>query len=312
MKFLQLKENLKKEIKSCYTISGNDSFLCDRAVEILKSFCVREFADFNFVKFDALKIALKDIEPIVSTLPIGDDIRLVILYNVTVNDELKKMLHKYLKISAKNNGICVVLFNPLGALTEAENINCDKLDKFSTEKWILNFIKNYNLNIEQNALDLIIETSNCDLTYLNNELKKIADYCTNSGKITIENARQLLTPNVSYYTYNLTNAIDNKKIKDIVSIVNSLAAKDAAGDIYSYLGSYFRRMFYCAVSNQTDAELSEILKVKPYAIKKCRENVAKNSKQYYIDFYQKFTQIDADIKMGKISANNALFKLLVS
>ena len=80
-------------------------------------------------------------------------------------------------------------------------------------------------------------------------------------------------------------------------------------EIYSYMGRYFRRMFYISIS-KNDEELSKILNIKPYAIKVARQNVKKNGIKFYINLYRKYVDLDYKIKSGEISPKNALFELV--
>jgi len=81
------------------------------------------------------------------------------------------------------------------------------------------------------------------------------------------------------------------------------------GEIYSYLGKHFKRMQYICL-NKNDDEIANILNLKPYAIKMSRQHIAKNGIKFYIELYQKYIQLDYEIKSGKITPANALYELI--
>ena len=62
--------------------------------------------------------------------------------------------------------------------------------------------------------------------------------------------------------------------------------------------------------SKNDEELAKILNIKPYAIKISRDYIRKNGINYYINLYKKYIDLDQDIKSGKITSTNAMYKLV--
>ena len=94
-----------------------------------------------------------------------------------------------------------------------------------------------------------------------------------------------------------------------MSFSSASKKSSSQGEIFSYLGKYFKRMQYISLSKQDD-ELGKILNIKPYAIKMARQYITKNGIKFYLGLYEKYIALDYEIKSGKISANNALYKLI--
>ena len=107
----------------------------------------------------------------------------------------------------------------------------------------------------------------------------------------------------------LTNAIDKKNYTEYQKILNTMSKSQSYPEIFSYLGKYFRRMQYISL-NKNDDELAGILNIKPYAVKMSRQHIAKNGIKYYINLYQKYTDLDYQIKSGEITPYNALYELV--
>jgi len=107
----------------------------------------------------------------------------------------------------------------------------------------------------------------------------------------------------------LTSAIDEKNYSKYQQIINSMTKTLTAGEIFSYLGKYFRRMQYVAV-DKNDEEVGQVLGLKPYAVKMSRQCIAKNGVKFYIGLYQKYIDLDYKIKSGKITPINALYELI--
>lgn len=306
MKFLELKKNLSSP-KSIYNITGDDEFLCTQAVKIIKETLVTCFEEFNYSKVDMESTKPSDYANILNTMAFGDSYRVVVFTLPTA--EQIKVINSLTKQDLGK--VVVVCINPMAKVDNAELVDCNHLDRADLIKWLNNYLFKSNLTIEKRAFDYILDMSAGDMAYLNNELPKLIAY-KGEGSITYDDVNVIFTKNVNYFVYHLSNAIDNKDKKAQFDVFNSLTLEQNVGEIFTFLGSYFRRMFYCSVAKSTDDELATLLKVKPYAITKARQCVNKNKPQYYIDLYNKYVELDYSIKQGKITPQNAMYELLLN
>ena len=303
MKFIELNKNLKHKIESVYNIVGDDYFLIKQAISNIKSFIIKDLEEFNYIKVDADKMKTQEAEAIISTLPIGNDYRLVVLTDPSA--DVVKLINKF---NFEDLSIVVVCVNA-DKLTVGEKIDCSKLDRLDISKYILNYLSKHNLSIEERALDYIIDASNSNMSKIYNELNKLISYAQDEQTITMNIATNLVSNTSEYAIYMLTNAIDNKDYVNYQKILNELSKNASMGELFSYLGKYFKRMQYISLNKQDD-ELSNVLGIKPYAIKMSRQYITKNGIKYYIELYQKYIDLDYKIKSGKISATNALYELI--
>ena len=279
MKFVDLKSNLQKEIKNLYVVGGNDSFLINQAIEIFKDKLVDALEEFNFQKVDASTLTDNDFVNLFATLPICSQYKLIVLENVSQNNT--KAIDNFFKQPFYN--VVVVIKNYL--YKQGEQVDCDYLDRKDLAKWIENYLKKYDLSIDATAINYILEISNSDLGYISNELVKVVGYLDKGSKVSVEDIKLLFTKKESYFVYNLTATIDSKDKKKAFLILNSLQEDNNVGDIFTFMGSYFRKMFYVAVNTGRNEELATILKTKPYAIQKARDSINKNGKSFYINLF---------------------------
>jgi len=305
MKFGQLKDSLKNEIKPLYIIEGNDNYLLSKAISILKETLVQGLEEFNYLKVDGSDLKAGDLKTILNTLPFGSSYRLVVIENI--NQQTAKLLEEFSKLTMY--GVVVLVVTP-SVKINGEVINCDHLDSVELKKWLNNYFKSCNLKIGDEAVNYLIEISNSDLSYLNTELIKLVNYLDAGDIVEISHIKLLFTKNESYFVYNLTNAIDKKDLASCIKILNQLQQDISISEIYTFMGPYFRKMFYCAINNQPQT-LATILKTKPYAIQKAKESIQKNGKSFYINLYNKYVSLDYEIKSGKISPINAIYSLLI-
>ncbi len=305
MKFIELNKKLKENIENVYKIIGDDIFLIRQTILNLKKYLVKSFEEFNYVKLDAEKMKVDELESNIMTLPIGNDYRLVVIEKP--NNEICNFINKF----DFKDSITVLLAIGAEKLNVGEIIDCNKLDKKDINNYVLNYLAKLHLSIHEQALDYLIESCSSDMAKINNELNKLSAFSLGEGIDVID--LNLVTNMVSYSNeyvlYMLTNAIDNKDYANYQTIINQMNKSQSASEIFSYMGKFFRRMQYISI-DKNDDELSKILNIKPYAIKMSRANITKNGIKYYINLYQKYVDLDYKIKSGEISAKNALYELI--
>ena len=303
MKFIELNKQLKEKVEPLYNIKGDDFFLVKQALSNIKAFLIKDLEEFNYVNLDADKMKKEQAYEQIATLPIGNDYRLVVFNNPS--QDIVKFLNKY---EFEDESTIVVCIQAEG-LTVGEVIDCSKLDRTDLTKYILNYLSKCNLSIEEQALDYLIEATNSNMTKIVNELSKISAYCVDLETVTMDVVTNLVANSQEYAIYMLTNAIDTKNYASYQQILNDLIKSQSQAEIFAYMGKYFKRMQYIALSKD-DAELSKILNIKPYAITMSRKSVASNGVKYYIGLYEKYIDLDHKIKSGEITAINALYELI--
>jgi DNA polymerase-3 subunit delta len=306
MKFLQLKKSLS-EPKQVYSISGDDEFLVTQAIRIIKEGLVTCFEEFNYLKVDMDNTEIKDYANLLNTMAFGDSNRVVVFD--TPDAEQVKAINNLIKQGL--SGVVVVCVQPAVSVENAEIVDCNHLDKADLVKWLNGYFFKSHTKIQKGAFDYIIDLSGGDLAYLNSELPKLTAFAGDKA-ITSEDVDLTFTKNKNYFVYHLSNAIDTKNKKAQFDILNALTLNQSVGEVFSYLGAYFRRMFYCSIDTGSDDELASTLKVKPYAITKAKQYVTKNKPKYYIDLYNKYVELDFNIKSGDITPQNAIYELLLN
>ena len=304
MKFLELKKSLESP-KSIYSIVGDDEFLVSQAIRVIKEGLVTCFDEFNYLKVDMDSTQTKDYANLLNTMAFGDSFRVVVFTSPSA--EQVKAINK---LTNGLDRVVVVCVQPEGKVDNAEVVDCNHLDKADLIKWLNGFLFKSHAKIQKNAFDYILDLSGGDLAYLNSELPKLVAFAGDKT-ISYEDVDITFTKNKNYFVYHLSNAIDTKDKKAQFDILNTLTLSQNIGEIFIFLGAYFRRMFYCAIDKGSDENLASTLKVKPYAISKARQMITKNKPTYYIDLYNKYINLDYSIKSGDITPQNAMYELLL-
>lgn len=300
---MELNKSLKSEIKPAYNLKGEDLFLIQTAIKNLKSTLVTDLEEFNYIKLNGEKLKSDELLSQIATLPINSEHRMIVVD--CPSNEIIKFLNKYEFI---DNSSVVVCINA-DKLENAENVDCSHIERGDISKYVLNYLKKYNISIQEQALDYIIDATGGDMSKIHNELEKLSSYACDSNIIDLDMATNLVANSTEYAIFMLTSAIDEKNLTKFQTILSSMSKSISLSDIFSYMGKYFRRMQYIAMS-KNDEELAKILNIKPYAIKISRDYIRKNGINYYINLYKKYIDLDQDIKSGKITLTNAMYKLV--
>ena len=300
---MELNKSLKSEIKPAYNLKGEDLFLIQTAIKNLKSTLVTDLEEFNYIKLNGEKLKSDELLSQIATLPINSEHRMIVVD--CPSNEIIKFLNKYEFI---DNSSVVVCINA-DKLENAENVDCSHIERGDISKYVLNYLKKYNISIQEQALDYIIDATGGDMSKIHNELEKLSSYACDSNIIDLDMATNLVANSTEYAIFMLTSAIDEKNLTKFQTILSSMSKSISLPDIFSYMGKYFRRMQYIAMS-KNDEELAKILNIKPYAIKISRDYIRKNGINYYINLYKKYIDLDQDIKSGKITSTNAMYKLV--
>lgn len=305
MKFVELTKNLNEKVSHIYNLVGDDVFLLKQALLNIKSVCVKDLEEFNYIRIDNEKIKSDELLGQLSMMPIGNDYRLVVIDNASA--ESVKTISAFDFDGSQTVVVCINAKNLKGA-TE---VDCTKLERADIEKYVMNYLYKSKLSIEERALDLLIDLSNSNMAKIVSELNKIVAYSFGEEIVNVDTVTNLVAKSQEYVIYMLTTAIDNKDLVGFQKMFVEMSKTQSVADIFSYLGKYFRRMQYVAI-NKDDEALSKILNIKPYAVKLARQNVKKNGVKYYVNLYQRYVDLNYKIRSGKISVKNALFELLFS
>lgn len=307
MKFVELKKSLT-DIQPLYVLQGGDEYLIKHSIFLIKNKVVTDFAEMNELVLDMTEPANTDMVEVLTTLPFMSDKRLVVLKNAVVDDRLAQTLAK-----CKNEYTVVILSKPeLRTKIEACVVDCDPLDSITLSKWIVQYVTNRDVAITTKAIDLLSEICSNKLELIEPELEKLCAYAMQNKKIDEASVNSLVIKTENYFSYNLTSAYEQGNINELAKILDNLVKKDSAQQVFASLGSYFRRMFYCSVTTDSDEIVAKCLGIKPYAVKKSRQVVARQkNKQKFEDDYKQFVLLDTGIKQGEISPLSALYTLLL-
>ena len=314
MKFAELKKSVTNGVKPIYVITGEDAFLREKSLEILKN-AFLTFPEFNFDVFDAesLKEAPDNFYATVTAYPFMASYRFVVLneFYPTASDLKGKMLKSVFNDDNETTVLIIINSKKCANLEKLEKVtvvDCAKLDTPTIIKWIRQECVKQNVLIGSEASELLCEFCLADMTKISAETAKLISYVGKNGEITVEAVKELTTKDTEYQVYALTDKISQGKNKEALAILFDMLDKNTEKQkIFSALYYHFRRLFYASISACDTRELAVSLGADEWQIKKAKTQ-AKNFTPKRLKFFvDKLSSLDGDFKSGEVTLDDALW-----
>lgn len=321
MKYEELNKNLNSEISPCYIINGGESYLTTMALSKIEKAINLSFADINKnVFYDSTTKTAKDIVESCEELPFCDNKRLIVVHDYLnkKNEQEKKIFATYLK--RPNPTTCLVFFSTnksdffttLEREANATVVECDKVFPETLNAIINGILQELKLKIKPDALTLLKDYCNYSITKIYTELLKFkVTFPNDDYVITQQDVENYVTKDIEYAIFDLTNAISKKNSQlAFLLIENMLKNKEQPISIISAISNHFRRLFFIARSKYSNVELSEMLNVKEFAVKKYKEQVNNFTIKQLKNIFDLCIQVEFNCKSGAMDGKNALVYLI--
>lgn len=275
--------DIDKIIDYCYTTP----FFATHKVVILKN--------PNFLTSENSKVDFEDfIKKLMTYIENESETTVMFIYSLADKLDERKKIVKYLK--EKTNFKQVDLPNHL----QLKNI-------------IRNRILKYNSDIEENAIDLLLEKVGTNLVELSNEVDKLVLF-KKDDIIRRDDVRDFVTCNVDSSIFDLSNAILDKDIVKSLSLFDDLIANGMEPIVLiSVLANQFRLALLVNGYKKMgldNASIAKKVKVHPYRIKLASE--LSFSKQALENNLLKLAGLDYKIKIGQINKHHGMKLFILS
>ena len=317
MKFSQLKQSLVNEIRSAYYIFGEDAYLRNSAQKMIEKHCVNVMPQLNITVFDDETFNDEKFLATCQSAPFMDLKRVVVLNDVNFDAKTQKEILKFLK--TQNENVCIIFKDSENApsnkqiLEVCESVDCCGLDEKTLNSLISFRLKKNNITIELTALKTLIDYCNANMTFIDQELKKLTAYVGENGTITSQIVQTMVHKNIEFAVFELSKMVVEKNSKRVYEILNlMLANKENPTKLLGLISSVFRRVFYVSITKGTDAELAKKLGVKDYAVTVARRTSKNFSPKKLKAILDEAGKLDFDIKNGCIDETTALFHFVAN
>lgn len=303
MKFIELKKHLAADgVKSCYIISGDDSFVIKSAVNIFLTL-TGDFRELNYSCFSK-DASLSEVLAALYSPPMLADYRVIRVSDFTGD---LKPIKAYLE---NPNPTSVLIFT--GALTanfntivpKCEMVDCNRLDAAYLSGWAMKKAAAEKRILASDAAGLLVEYCGRDMNRITGELNKLIDYA--DEEISSDAVKALVAPELEFKVYELSEAIAEKNAGKAVKLTEALLDdNNSPVSLLGMLFNHFRRLLYVSINSSSDTLASD-LKVKEFAVKKAVKQAAGFSPRRLKVIFDRLNMLDAAVKSGAITDKNAL------
>lgn len=254
-----------------FYLFGNDHYWLKHAEDFFISQVEQGLRDVN-VKIYAEIDSLAEIIFTLSSFGFNEEKQIII-----VKDPAYKASSEELKLLKQliEGGISpyVLVFENVAFLTSNEKklmtqIDCNKLNRAQLAPIIK---ERFAYGIDMEAINLIIDYTDCDMAKIHLECQKLNDYAQGQ-KITADMAEMLVSEESEIQVYNFVNSVvEGNKDRAVRFLQKLLKKGESKSFMLQMLINQYRRILHSALSPKSDGEIAAIFNVKEYAIKKARQ-----------------------------------------
>lgn len=304
-----------------YFLFGQDTYRSRQKLgEIVEEYKKRHQSGLNFIKINFDEKEFSDFKQNIETVSMFDEKKLIVVEEVFQQPEyFQEELLNYLKkkkMDIDKNSI-LVFWARLDSAKRAEEVKAGGLFKFlkkeaktqefkllqphKLREWIKKYIKEQKGNIDNRAVEILIEYVGSDLWRMVNEINKLISFKKQetNNKIQTEDVEGLVKPEIDVNIFNIIDSLGQKNKKQALRLIHDYFKK---GESESYLLNRFVYQFRNLIKVKSDGKLD----MHPFVIKKTSQQAKNFSFEDLKKIYRKLLEIDLDIKTGKTDARAAL------
>lgn len=311
MEFVQLKKTLQTKLENAYIIYGDDNYVLSKAYGLIYNRLNIAMPELNEYKFDGDTIDLEDVTRALLTLPMMSDKKMVFV-NAVTKPKITNIdsLVEYFNMPNDSSVLVINAGENVKDWDKLKNIvtyvDCNRLKVEVLRGVIVNELSKSNKQITATAIARLCDYTLNDLSTISNEIVKLTNY-VEGDVITDADVDAIVSKSFEFQIYELSEALARKQSDKCFEIIASLKdKKDNIKLILPTISNHFRRLFYIAISDNSILELSTMLGVKEYAIKKGVEQSKLFTKRQLKDIVDSFAELDFETKSSDISLENAI------
>ena len=253
----------KSQAKSVYVLNGKDAHLLQSAKkDLITKILNGADPQLCLSEFDS-SVELSTVLDELRTLPFLAPHRLVIISDassfITAN---RSAIEKYLQ-SPSSTGTLVLVVSTWNKSTKlakmlpkvgGQVITCDPPAGKDLTKWIVDYAKSLGKKIASDAADMLGVSIGSDLSWLKNELDKLATFAGDRATITSQDVTQIVSASAAPEAFALSNAITAGNItKALESLSSAMTTRGAEFALLGQLAWHLRRALQVQQAIETGA-----------------------------------------------------------
>lgn len=322
MLFKDLKKSLQENISNCYILScgkdKEDLYLKSSCINNIKNATIKEFTDLNLQVFTTETLNAENVKKALQTLPFLSEKKLIIIKeNETVkNKEVISFLSQYV-LDPVSSSVLLIDECENSGFTELENknnvcvVDCSRVEKNILENFVLRTCKNHGFQIENQAIDKLIDFCDGYMSKIDIELDKLISFKLNEKNITCEDINENVSKSDEYQIFELTNSLFSKNAEKALFIVDDIIKnKKNVASILGLIFNHLRRSFYVKISKDNISDVAKMLEIKEFAVKKLKEQTTNISAKKLKEMLVLCKETDFKIKSGNLDLVTGIYNLV--
>ncbi len=306
-------------------IYGKDTYRSRQKFnEIIDSYKKANRSGLSLKSFSGEKLNYEDFLGEISSSSMFKEKKMLVFKNISVNKDFQEEFVKNIKKFTDSGEIFLFheegeapknkFFDSLKKIGKSQEFNI--LDGLKLKSWAKKEIENYGTKINEEAVNRLIDFTGGNLWRLSGEIKKLALYKSKDKKITVEDVALLVKPKIETDIFRTIDAISEKKKNVAISLIHQ-HLKEGDNPIYllTMINFQFRNLLILK-SEDSDYRfnksygdvwaLSKKMGMNPYVVRKTMQQIGRFSLEELKKIYRKISQIDFNIKTGKVDPEAAL------
>ena len=305
---------------SIYLFYGTENYLIEQAISsIINKRLSNDEKDMNFFTYDLLNEPLENVVEEAETLPFIAGHKVVLAKNALLFTGQKLKIEHDLAglehlIQSPPDYSTIIFWVPYEKLDERKKIvkrlkEQGTIKSFNTLKgeellgWIQNKGKEEKVSITEEAAELLVNTSGPDLKILAQEIKKMAIFVGENGKINKGVVEELGARTMEQNVFALSEHLANLQYEQAFTVLYDLLLnKEEPVKIIALLARQFRIMLLAKEMYQkgySHQQIGSQIGAHPYAIKIALQQSTAFSDLQLKKILKQLAEIDYEIKTGR-------------
>ena len=189
-------------------------------------------------------------------------------------------------------------------LKVAKTTSFEAFDEETARQYIKRKIEDNNKRIDPEALNELVQRTECDASRINQELEKIFFFLDDEPVITEALVQVLVSEPLEKNIFNLTNEIIEGKTPQALQTYHKLMKQNEEPIVFSSILAKNFHLMYVIKQYQkkgfSEYQLRSILKIHPYQLKKLYTISRQTEEKRITENIERLADYDRKVKSGKI------------
>lgn len=321
-------------MKNLEVIYGENTYLIEKEVKNIKKNFGEIIQGINYVAIE--QNSLENIISELQTPAFGYPKKLIVVKNCdllkkelktkkTKNMEVAQKIAEYIEENHQELQETTILLiieesvdktNSLYKMIEkyGETKEFKELNIVELSQTLKSICSAYKVNIDNETIKYLIETSGTSMQELINEIRKLIEYAGTNGTIDKKAVDLLAIPKIEAVIFDLTDSLGSKQIgKALETLRNLIYNKEPIQKILITLYNHFKKLYLVKLAQKENTNITEVLNLKPnqtFLTTKYKKQSGYFEEKQLREILEELINLDTQSKSGQIELNIGLEAVL--